>query len=97
MIELLAQFLLIDLVGEPHRLRAVDQREGRVHIRIELPDHLQHQQLVEIRVEQAAHDRVELPGMVIDTPGDIGLGHLRNCSSCSAARSVIRAKIAATL
>ncbi|MNL35039.1 hypothetical protein D3C87_1570470 [compost metagenome] len=97
MVQLLAQFVFVDLVGEPHGLGAVDQREGRVHIRIELPDHLQHQELVEIRIEQAAHDRVELPGMIVDAPGDIGLGHLRNCSSCSAARSVIRAKIAATL
>ncbi|MCY1240027.1 hypothetical protein D9M72_528550 [compost metagenome] len=75
MIKLIAQFLLVDLVGKPHRLRAVDQREGRIDVRIELPDHLQHQKLVEIRVQQAAHDRVELPGMVIDTPGDIGLRH----------------------
>ncbi|MNF02816.1 hypothetical protein D3C80_2020220 [compost metagenome] len=75
MIELLAQFLLVDLVGEPHRLRAVDQREGRIDIRIELPDHLQHQELVEIRVQQAAYDRVEFPGMIVDAPGDIGLRH----------------------
>ena len=75
MVELRAQLALVDLVGEPDRGRAVDQREGRLDVGIEPPDHLQHQQLVEIRVEQAADDRIELPGVVVDPSRDIGLGH----------------------
>src|SRR5690606_9761695 len=46
--------------------------EGRVDAGIEAPDHLQHQELVEVRVEQRAHDRVELPGMVVDALRDVG-------------------------
>ena len=75
MVELVAQLLLVDLVGEPDALGAVDQREGRLHVRVEAPDHLQHQQLVEIGVEQAADDRIELPGVVVDPLGDVGDGH----------------------
>jgi len=75
MIELFAQLHLVDLLGQPHRLGAVDQRKRRVDFRIKLPDHLQHQQLVEIRVDQAADDRVKFPGMIVDTGGYIGLRH----------------------
>src|SRR5690606_27827110 len=39
------------------------------------PDHLQHQELVEVRIDQAANDRVELPGMVIDPARNVGLRH----------------------
>jgi predicted PilT family ATPase len=35
MVELVAQFLLVDLVGELHRGRAVDQREGRVDLGVQ--------------------------------------------------------------
>ena len=58
MIELLAQFHLVDLFRQPHSLGAVDQGKRRVDFRIEFPDHLQHQQLVEICINQAADDRV---------------------------------------
>ena len=51
MVELRAQFALVDLLGQMHAC-AVDQREGRVDLGVEAPDHLQHQQLVEIRIEQ---------------------------------------------
>ena len=77
MIELFAQLHLVDFFRQPHRLRAVDQRKRRVDLRIELPDHLQHQELVEIRIDQAADDRVEFPGMIMDTGGYIGLRHTR--------------------
>ncbi len=89
-VELVAQFLFVDLVGKAHRLRAVDQRKGRVHVRIELPDHLQHQKLVEIRIEQAADDRIELPGMVIDPSRDIGLWHAIRSSWTVMTRSEAR-------
>ena len=45
-------------------------------VRIEFPDHLQHQQLVEIGIQQAAHDRVEAPAVVVGTRCDVGdCGH----------------------
>ena len=75
MIELGAQFAFIDDVGQAHMVGAVDQLEGGLDIGMLLPDHLQHQQLVEIGVEQAAHDRVEPPIMVVGAGGDIGEDH----------------------
>src|SRR5262245_35744680 len=75
MIELGTKLALVDLLGKPDRSLAVDQRECGVDLGVEPPDHLQHQELVEIRVEQRAHDRIELPGVVVDPPGDIGLRH----------------------
>src|SRR5690606_40141518 len=71
MIELFAQLGHIDLVGEPYILVAVDERKGDLDIGIDAADHLQHQQLVEIRIQQAAEDRVQFPGMVVDPPCDI--------------------------
>src|ERR1700727_2847596 len=44
---------------------AVDDRKGGMLFRIELPDHLLHQQLVKIGIEQAAHDRIEPPAVVV--------------------------------
>ena len=59
---------------------AIDDREGRVLVRVERPDHLQHQQFVEIRIEQAAHDRVESPAMIIGPGRDICDCHFRTLS-----------------
>jgi hypothetical protein len=42
---------------------------------MDVPDHLQHQQLVEIGVEQAAHNRIEPEIVVIRALGNIGDGH----------------------
>ena len=36
-VELVAQFLLVDLFGEPHRGGAVDEREGGLDLRVERP------------------------------------------------------------
>ena len=38
---------------------------------IEFPDHLQHQQLVKIGIEQAAHDRVEPPAVIVGPGCDV--------------------------
>ena len=75
MVELVAEFRDVDLLGDPHRLGAVDEREGDLLVAVEAPDHLEHQQLVEIRVEQAADDRVELPGVIVDALGEVDRGH----------------------
>ncbi len=73
MVELLAQFRDVDLLGELDRSRPVGQRERRVHVPIQPPDHLQHQELVEIGVEQRPDDRIELERMVENPPRDISL------------------------
>src|SRR6187549_2890141 len=49
----------------------VYDRKGDALIRIEFTDHLEHQQLVEIGIEQAAHDRVEPPAVVVSPGCDI--------------------------
>ena len=74
-VQLLTQFPLVDLLRQAYRLRPVDKGEGCIDVRIELPDHLQHQELVEIGIDQAANDRVELPGVIVNPGGDIGLRH----------------------
>ena len=75
MIELGAQFALVDDFGKPDMAAAVDDREGDLLVRIEFPDHLQHQQLVEIGIEQAAHDRIEPPAMIVGSGRDVGNCH----------------------
>src|SRR5262249_46210798 len=72
MIELIAQLPLVDLLGDAHPCGAVDQRKRRLNVAIEAPDHLEHHQLVEIGVEQAADARVELEGEVVDPLADVG-------------------------
>ena len=63
-VELGDELALVDGVGEPHRPRPVGEREGDAGVRLQLPDHLEHEELVEVRVEQRAHDRVDAEGMV---------------------------------
>src|SRR4030088_2223252 len=53
-IELGAQLSLVDHLGESHMPAAIDDRKGDALVRIEFPNHLLHQQLVEIGIEQAA-------------------------------------------
>jgi hypothetical protein len=91
MIQLCAQFPFVDLVGQAHRLRPVDQREGGVDIRVHAPDHLQHQELVEIRVEQAADDRVKLPGMIVDAARNVCPGHAEPLQKSSGTRNAFDA------
>src|SRR6266704_6806258 len=54
---------------------AVDHRKGHLLIRVKLQDHLLHQQLVEIGVEQAAHDRIEPPAVVVGPGCDVSHCH----------------------
>src|ERR1700688_353981 len=44
---------------------AIDHRKGDALVRVEFPNHLLHQELVEIGIEQAAHDRVEPPAVIV--------------------------------
>ena len=75
MVELGAQLALVDDLGKANVLAAIDDRKGDALIRIKLADHLQHQKLVKIGIEQAAHDRVEPPAMIIGSGCDIGNCH----------------------
>ena len=65
MIELGDELGAIDHPRELDAPGAVLQAEGDVHVWLQLPDHLQHQELVEVRVEQRAHDRIDPEGMVV--------------------------------
>ena len=70
-VELRPELGLVDLLGELDAGLPVDQREGGIDLGVEAPDHLQHQELVEIGVEQAPDDRIELPGVVVDPGRDV--------------------------
>src|SRR2546422_947473 len=48
MIELGAQLTLVDDLGKAHMARAIDDRESHLLTRVRLPNHLQHQQLIEV-------------------------------------------------
>src|SRR5690606_19581184 len=79
MVELFAQFALVNLLGQPRLLFAVDEGECGVDVGVEAPNHLQHQKFVEVGIEQTPTDRIQLPGMVVDASCDIRLGHWPVC------------------
>ena len=62
---------LLDFPLPSNLPRPVDDGERHLGLRVEQPDHLQHQQLVEIGVEQAADDGIKLPGVIVDPLGDV--------------------------
>jgi hypothetical protein len=70
-IELLAKLADVDLLGELHRFRPVGEGEAHVHVRIPKVDELVHQELVEIRVEQRAHDRIDMVAVVEGALGEV--------------------------
>jgi hypothetical protein len=74
-IELFAKRFFVDLPGKEHAAAPVDQTERGLDLRVESPDHLQHEKLVEVGVEQAADDRIELPAVVIDPLRDVDRAH----------------------
>ena len=57
-----------------HVLRAVDQAELDGDVAVAAEHRLQHQELVEVGVEQRADDRVDPPVVVVDAGGDVGHG-----------------------
>ena len=75
MVQLVAQFGFVDLLGQHDVRGAVDQREGHLQVGVEAPDHLQHEQFIEVRIEQAANDRIEFPGVIVDALGEIDRCH----------------------
>ena len=71
MIELVDQLALVHDIGEPDRRRPIDELESDLTLRMHLPDHLEHQKLVEIRIEQRANRRIDAKRVIIDAGCDI--------------------------
>ena len=65
MLQLHLQFFDVDDVGHAHRGVPVEKRERHARFGEMLPDELQHQQLVEVGIEQRPDDRVEFPVVVM--------------------------------
>ena len=64
-LKLLAKFTDIDDVAQRNVVGAIHQRECGARFLEMLPDELEHQQLVEVGVEQRSRDGIELPVMVV--------------------------------
>jgi hypothetical protein len=75
MVELGPQFSLVDDLGEADLAAPVYQREGRLDVGMQRLDELQHQQLVEIRVQQAADDGIQPPAVIVGAGRNVGQGH----------------------
>ena len=71
MIELVDQLALVHDIRKPDRGGAIDELKGHLPLWMQLPDHLEHQQLIEIRVEQRANRRIDVKGVIIDAGRDI--------------------------
>ena len=63
----------VDLVGEADARGAVDDLAGDGYGGEVLPDELEHEQLVEVGVEQRADDGVELPVVVVGALGEVDI------------------------
>ena len=61
----------VDLAGEAHARGAVDDLAGDADGGEVLPDELEHEELVEVGVEQRADDGVELPVVVVRALGEV--------------------------
>ena len=84
-IELVGELALVHDVGESHRRRPVDELEGHLELRMHLPDHLEHQKLVEVRIEQRADRWIDTERMIIDAGCDIR-GHYASLMDTTAER-----------
>ena len=77
MVQLLAQFTFVDNLGQPDRIRPVDQAERDNSVGLVAENRLAHQKFVKIRVNQRPDDRVDLPFVVPHPRCDIDHFHLR--------------------
>src|SRR6202020_3396270 len=71
MIELVDQLALVHDVRESDRGRPVDELKSNLALRMHLPDHLEHEKLVEIGVEQRTHRGIDAKRVIIDAGCDI--------------------------
>jgi len=70
-LELVAKFFDLDYIGEANFAGAICEGEGGGGSRELLPDELQHEQLVEIVVQQRARDGIEFPVVVVGAAGQV--------------------------
>ena len=92
LLELSYQFLALDSIREPNFGGAIDELEGCACPGEMLPDKLQHEQFVKIRIEQGPSHRVQIPIVVMrplckvhDHRGS-PLYHIATCSGVYARR-----------
>ncbi len=64
-LQLLQYLFARNHVGQPQRRGSVAHRERYLRGGEMLPDELKHQQLVEIRIQQGSHHRVQVPVVVV--------------------------------
>src|SRR5208283_629905 len=77
-LHLVDEFLAVEHIGETRGGRAVVERERHASVSVMLPDKLEHQQLVEIGVEQRTRDRIEFPVVVVRAFGEVDDHSLRS-------------------
>jgi hypothetical protein len=82
-VELLAQLALVDDLGEADARGAVLDAEGDLDVAMAAEDRLRHQELVEIGVDHRPHDRVDLPGVIVDPRRDVDHRRLRGGQGAS--------------
>src|SRR5271155_1346431 len=70
-LELVAKFFDLDYIGEANFAGAICEGEGGGGSGELLPDELQHEQLVEIVVQQRARDGIEFPVVVVGAAGQV--------------------------
>ena len=69
--QLFAKFVNMNHVREAHVARSIDQGKRRFGRSKALPDELEHEQLVEIGIQQGPRDRVQFPVMIMSAPREI--------------------------
>ena len=69
--ELLAKLRNANDFAKADRGSAIDEREGGAGAGKVLPDELEHQQLVEVSIEQGARDGIHLPVVIVGASGEI--------------------------
>ena len=65
------ELLDVNDIRNPNGRMSIHERPLHARIRKMLPDELQHQQFVKIRVQQRANDRIEFPIVVMRALGEV--------------------------
>ena len=71
MLHLLGDGLERNHVGQAHRTSPIEQRKGDAGGREMLPDELEHEEFVEIGIEQGARDWIKIPVVVVGTAREV--------------------------
>ncbi len=70
-LELLAELVEVDEMTERNSRAAIGEGEFGVGFGEMLPDELEHEELVEVGIEQRARDRIEFPVMVVGAASEV--------------------------